>query len=107
MANAYTWQFVKFDVYPTLNGLTNVVRSVHWKLTGNNGAGKIATAYGEQHIPAPAPESFTPFANLTSVQVQGWVEAQMGSELTGIRASLDNMIAQQITPTIVTMAPPW
>lgn len=103
----YTWQFPALDVYPTYQGLTNAVESVHWRLTGDDGAGHTATAYGEQPVGAPDPDNFTPFASLTAAQVQGWVEAQMGAEVTHLHTDLDGQIAQQVSPSVVSMEPPW
>jgi hypothetical protein len=104
----YTWQFPALDVYPTYQGLTNAVYSVHWTLTGNDGSGHVSTAYGSQALGAINPQNFTPFASLTAAQVQGWVEAQMGStDLAQCKAGLDQRIAEQITPTRTTVLPPW
>ena len=105
--NAYTWQFVALDVYPTYAGLTNVVESVHWRLSADDGSGHKAEAYGEQPLGPPDPNNFTPFASLTFAQVLGWVQAQMGAEAAGLQASLDQRIAQQVSPTVVAMSPPW
>lgn len=107
MPTAYTWQFVALDVFPTHNGLTNVVESIHWRLTEDDGLGRQAESYGEQLAGPPDPDNFTPFAELTALQVQGWTETQMGSELDQIKADIDNRIAQQISPTVVAMQPPW
>lgn len=104
----YTWQFPALDVYPTYQGLTNAVYSVHWRLTGNDGSGHVATAYGSQALGPIDPQNFTPFASLTASQVQGWVEAQMGApDVALCKASLDQNIAGQITPTRTTVLPPW
>lgn len=104
----YTWQFAALDVYPTHQGLANVVYSVHWKLTGDDGSGHTATAYGSQTLGPVDPQNFTPFANLTANQVQGWVEAQMGStDVVQCKAWIDNRINNQIAPTITTVLPPW
>lgn len=107
MPNAYTWQFVALDVFPTHQGLTNVVESIHWRLTGGDGSGHQASAYGEEKAGTPDPNNFTPFNELTLLQVQGWTEALIGSELTALYAQLDQQIAEQISPTVVAMEPPW
>ena len=103
----YTWQFPKLDVFPSYAGLTNVVESIHWRLTADDGAGHTATSYGEQPAGPPDPGNFTPFANLTFNQVKGWVEAAMGADLALVQSDVDRMIAQQVTPVVVTMSPPW
>lgn len=103
----YTWQFPALDVYPTHEGLTDVVHAVHWKLTGNSGSGHTATAYGTQALGPADPGNFTPFASLTSSQVQGWVEAQMGAELSACQADIARRINEVIAPTLVQRTPPW
>lgn len=103
----YTWQFEALDVYTTYQGLVNAVYAVHWKLTGDDGSGHVATANGTQGLGAIDPQNFTPFDNLTVSQVQGWVEARMGSEVAEQRAALDQNIADQITPRVQTLPPPW
>lgn len=107
MPNAYTWQFVALDVFPTHDGLTNVVESVHWQLTGDDGLGHHAKLYGEQPVGPPDPDNFTPYNDLTAAQVQSWVEASMGSELAVITGDIDRRILEQVSPSIVQMAPPW
>lgn len=108
MPNAYTWQFTALDVYPTQQGLTNVVFQVHWRLTGDDGGGHTATAYGTQLLGPPDPGNFIPFASLTASVVQGWVEARMGTtELNAVKADLSTNIDNQVSPATVQMAPPW
>jgi len=105
--NTYTWQFTALDVYPTYQGLANAVYSVHWRLTGNDGTGHTAISYGTQQLGAIDPQNFTPFANLTANQVQGWVETQMGSEFTRTKSDLDQRISEQVAPSRQTKLPPW
>lgn len=107
MPTAYTWQFLALDVFPSLDGLTNVVESIHWQLTGDDGSGHLFSVYGEQPAGPPDPDNFTPFNELTALQVQGWVEACMGAELDAVKADIDRQIQQQISPTVVALEPPW
>lgn len=108
MANAYTWQFPALDVYPNYQGLTDAVYAVHWRLTGNDGSGHVATAYGVQGLGAIDLQNFIPFANLTFSQVQGWVEEQMGSsDVAKCKSVLDQNIAEQVSPSRQTKLPPW
>lgn len=103
----YTWQFPALDVFPSYQGLTDVVESVAWRLTADDGSDHVVTAYGEQPLAPPDPDNFTPFASLTFDQVKGWVEAQMGSELNDVKADLDRRIADIVSPRIVALSPPW
>lgn len=107
MANIYVWQFESLDVYPAYQSLTDVVQSVHWRMFADDGSGHTSQAYGEEVMGPPDPGNFIPFAELTSSVVQGWVEAVMGTGLAALKAHLDWLISVQVSPTIVSMVPPW
>lgn len=103
----YTWQFDSIDVYLTYQTVTNAVESMHWRLTADDGLGHQATAYGETKAGPVDVNNFIPFADLTLATVQGWCEAQMGSELDEIKALLVGQINEQVAPTMVSLPPPW
>jgi hypothetical protein len=103
----YTWQFDALDVFPTYQTVTDAVESMHWRITANDGAGHQAVAYGETKAGPVDVNNFTPFDQLTLATVRGWCEAQMGSELGEIQAYLIGQINQQISPQILSVAPPW
>ena len=110
MAIGYTWDVSTVDTYPTLESNADVVYNVHWRLTAEddanqdaNGNNWTATSYGTQSVDTSDLSSFTAFADLTSSDVQGWVEAAMGADaVTDLKAGLDAQIALLITPTSVT-----
>ena len=110
MAIAYTWDVSTVDTYLTLDGNADVVYNVHWRLTAEDDANQdadgnnwTATAYGTQSVDTSDLSSFTAFADLTSSDVQGWVEAAMGSDdVQSLKDNLDAQIALLITPTSVT-----
>ena len=110
MAIGYTWDVSTVDTYPTLNSNADVVYNVHWRLTAEDDANQdadgnnwTATVYGTQDVDTSDLSSFTAFADLTSSDVQGWVEAAMGADaVTALKAGLDAQIAVKITPTSVT-----
>ena len=110
MAISYTWDVSTVDTYPTLESNADVVYNVHWKLTAEDDANQdadgnnwTATVYGTQSVDTSDLSSFTAFADLTSSDVQGWVEAAMGADaVTDLKAGLDAQIAAKITPTSVT-----
>ena len=63
----------------------------------------LLLVYGSQPVDTSDLSSFTAFADLTSSDVQGWVEAAMGADaVTALKAGLDAQIALLITPTSVT-----
>ena len=110
MAISYTWDVSKCDTYPSKSGKSNVVHTVHWRLTGaddsNNDADgnpQAATVYGSQALDTSDLSSFINWSSLKASDVQGWVEAALGSdEVTAMKASIDASIAEKVTPTSVT-----
>lgn len=110
MAIGYTWDVSTVDTYPTLESNADVVYNVHWRLTAEDDANQdadgnnwTATVYGTQSVDTSDLSSFTAFADLTSSDVQGWVEAAMGSDaVTDLKSGLDAQITALITPTSVT-----
>ena len=110
MAIGYTWDVSTVDTYPTHDSHADVVYNVHWRLTAEDDANQdadgnnwTATSYGTQSVDTSDLSSFTAFADLTSSDVQGWVEAAMGADaVTDLKAGLDAQIALLITPTSVT-----
>jgi hypothetical protein len=110
MAIGYTWNVSTVDTYPTLDGNADVVYNVHWRLTAEDDANQdadgnnwTATSYGTQSVDTSDLSSFTAFADLTSSDVQGWVEAAMGCDaITDLKAGLDAQIEAKINPTSVT-----
>ena len=110
MAISYTWDVSTVDTYPTLDGNADVVYNVHWRLNAEEDANQdadgnnwTATVYGTQSVDTSDLSSFTAFADLTSSDVQGWVEAALTADtVTAMKAGLDAEIAEKITPTSVT-----
>ena len=110
MAIGYTWNVSTVDTYPTLDGNADVVYNVHWRLTAEDDANQdadgnnwTATSYGTQSVDTSDLSSFTAFADLTSSDVQGWVEAAMGSDaVQSLKDGLDAQIEAKINPTSVT-----
>ncbi|CAB4136498.1 hypothetical protein UFOVP312_4 [uncultured Caudovirales phage] len=107
MPIAYTWQFDSLDVFPTYQTVTDAVESMHWRLTADDGLGHQAQAYGEQKTGPIDVNDFIPYDDLTLADVQGWCETQMGPDLDAVKAVLVGQINEQISPTVVSLPPPW
>lgn len=105
--NTYAWQFQRLDVYPTYQTVTNAVFQVHWRLTADNGAGCTTEVYGAQRCGPIDVNEFVPYADLTPAEVQAWVETEMGEELDQIKAQLDARILELVSPTRLSLPPPW
>ena len=110
MANTYTWDCKTVDVYPTHDSHSDVVYNVHWRLNAEDDANQdadgnnwTASSYGTQALDTADIADFTSFADLTSSDVQAWVEAAMGADaITALKAGLDAQIEAKINPTSVT-----
>jgi len=110
MAISYTWDVSTCDTYPSKSGKSNVVHNVHWRLTGSDSSNKdadgnpqTATVYGSQSVSTDDLSSFINWSDLKASDVQGWVEAGLGSdEVTNLKANVDAQIAEKVTPTSVT-----
>ena len=110
MAIGYTWDVSTCDTYQSKSGKSNVVHNVHWRLTGtddtnndSDGNPQTATVYGSQSVSTDDLSSFINWSDVKASDVQGWVEAGLGSdEVTAMKASLDAQIAEKVTPTSVT-----
>jgi hypothetical protein len=114
MAISYTWDVSNVDTYPShtdsqdpTNTESDVIYNVHWRLTGEDDANNDAegnpqsgSVYGSVGLSVEDLSSFTAFADVSLSDVQGWVEAALGSdEVTALKASIDAQIAEKVTPT--------
>ena len=109
MANIYTWDCKTVDVYPTHDGHSDVVYTVHWRLNAESdqqdaeGNNYSASVYGTHSVNADDISNFIPFADLTNDIVTGWVTSGMGDdEVANLKSGLDSNIDNQINPTSVT-----
>jgi hypothetical protein len=109
MAIIYNWVVSAMDEYPTTpDDLTDVVFNVHWRRNATDIVGDVtyfADVYGSLSVPAPSPEDFTPYPDLTFEQVCGWLEA--GLDTAAIDAGLAVQIENLINPPVVSLPLPW
>lgn len=99
----YTWNNKTVDTYPSLEGNTDVIFNVHWRLTGEDTDGNVGSTYGTISLDTSDLTNFTDFDSITEEQVNGWVEAAMGSEeVQAKKDAIDAQIAEKVTPTVVT-----
>ena len=107
MAITNTWAVVQMDAYPEYDGEADVVFTVHWTLTGSEGA-YSGYIYGTVGVDLSEGSSFTPYASLTEEQVVGWVKAALGEEqVAAYEASVAQQIADAKNPPVVSPALPW
>jgi len=99
----YAWTEHHLIVAPTEAGLDNVVKRVMAVYTADDGAGNVSSQLMNVELDPPDPGDFTTYADLTLIQVIGWIEAKVD---TGYwQGYLDDMLLSQ---TFVLMATcPW
>jgi len=105
MAITYTWNCKTVDTYPTKSDQADVIFNVHWRLTGVDDTEDLnsSDSYGVVSLDTEDLSTFTAFADVTEANVIGWVEATLGThQVASIKTSIDNQIAEKITPTVVT-----
>lgn len=109
MAITYSWEFNPLECIPSSNGMTNVVKTVHWRYNGTDGTHN-GTIYGSVGLESPESNTFIQYANLTMNTVTDWVVsalAQSDTTVESLQSNINNQIANIINPPIVPNAPPW
>ena len=116
MATTYTWSFGPLEAAPTEGDLTDVVKLIHWRLSGetDDESPVTGTTYGSITTGDADAGSFTAFASLTEEIVKGWTLSNLveGEETTTeaearLKASIDAQIDAQKNPARVNKIAPW
>ena len=109
----YTWDVKTVDV-KEIDGKADTVLNVHWRLNAEDDANTVkdflgndvpisVSVYGTQSLDTSDLSDFTAFADLTTNDVQGWVEAAMGEEeVQAKKDSLDSQIDELVNPIVQT-----
>lgn len=104
MATTYNWVIAQLDTAPSDDGLTDVVKTVHWRYQAVDGS-YMADVYGSVGLGTPDAEHFTPYADLTEAKVIEWLEGKL--EVDQLKSNLDGQIAALKNPPIVNLPLPW
>lgn len=110
MSNTYTWSANTLIGYPQYEGRTDVVITVNYTVTADDGNGHTASIQSSQSTPLDPSSPFIPFPNLNNDIVIGWVQNAIGSEgVDLIENSLDAQIELQTNPPVspVILSAPW
>lgn len=105
---AKNWVVSQMDTAPSADGLTDVVKTVHWRRQAQeviNDVTYYADVYGSVACATPSETDFTAYPDLTFEQVCAWLEASMNVE--HLDAYLDAQIEIQVNPIIVNKPLPW
>ena len=100
----FFWSVYQLDTAPTLDGLSDVVITVHYGRTAVEGE-YTSYSYGTMGCATPSETDFTAYPDLTFEQVCGWLEN--GLDTASIDAGLVANIENQINPPVVVKNLPW
>ena len=101
----FNWQIEQLNCYPQAEGQTDVVFTVHWRLTGTDGT-YSGTVYSTCGVTYVAGTPYTPYADLTQNQVLQWIWAS-GVDKDSAEAAVQQQINNQITPPVISPKLPW
>ena len=93
------------DCAPSENGLTNIVKVIHWGLTGVNENGISASMSNSYPLPSPNSEAFSDYSTLTQETVISWLENNL--DVGYLQTVLANEIASQYNQPITSLPLPW
>ena len=93
------------------DGLTNVVKTVHWRLIGTDENEVSSDIYGAQSFPAPEAEGYIPFEQLTAQTLQDWVEISENRKkrnMAWLKANMiDKRLEDKVNPKEILIKPTW
>ena len=112
MANTYTWDFPQIEAAPSENGLTDVAKTIHWRVTAVSdsetnveGQALSVSAYGTAAAGEVDADTFVAFDELT----KDWCKARVLACLEKTEAELQEMLDSQMdaiaNPPIVSKLP--
>jgi len=101
----YTWSISRLDCAPSENGLTNIVKVIHWGLTGVDENGVSSSMSNSYPLSSPSPEAFADYSTLAQETVIGWLESSL--DVGYIKTRLSNEISSQYNPPITPLPLPW
>jgi hypothetical protein len=104
MALETKWLISQMDTAPSEDGLTDVVKTVHWRYQAEDGTYN-AEVYGAMSCTTPSQTDFTAYENLTYDQVCEWLIA--GNDVEAMNENLATQIENLKNPPIVNLPLPW
>ena len=94
----FNWTVSAMDYTVSQDGLANVVTTVHWRVSKEDGDNS-GSSYGTVGLEPPG-ESFVEWADITEDMAVGWAKAALGDEqVAATEAAIDAQIAEKANPT--------
>ena len=108
MSTIYQWIINELSTAPSEDGLTDVVKVVHYTRTAEQYVGGepiLVSSYGTMGCTTPSSTDFTAYPDLTYDQVCSWLN--LGLDTEAIDLGLDKQIENIINPPIIVLPLPW
>jgi len=94
----FNWTVSAMDYTVSQDGHTNVVNTVHWRVSKTDGDNS-GSSYGTVGLEAPS-GSFVEWADITEATAVGWAKAALGDDqVAATEAAIDAQIAEEANPT--------
>lgn len=94
----FNWTVSAMDYTVSQDGHTNVVNTVHWRVSKTDGD-HSGSSYGTVGLEAPS-GTFVEWDDITEETAVGWAKAALGDDqVTATEAAIDAQIAEQANPT--------
>ena len=94
----FNWTVSAMDYTVSQDGHTNVVNTVHWRVSKTDGD-HSGSSYGTVGLEAPS-GTFVEWDDITEATAVGWAKAALGDEqVAATEAAIDAQIAEQANPT--------
>jgi len=107
MTTTIEWKVESLECVPSLDGKTNVVKTVHWRCWAIDGDHQ-ASVYSTQSIGFDDETNFTDFADLTQDEVIEWVKATMGdAQVTAYENAAQQQLDALVNPPVIVPELPW
>ena len=100
----YNWVINELSTAPSEDGLTDVVKIVHWSRIATQDE-IVVSSYGTMNCTTPSETDFTAYPDLTQAQVCLWLENGLDTET--IDLNLDKQIENIINPPLIVLPLPW
>ena len=111
----FNWNISAVERAVSLDGLSDVIQTIHWRYRGTDENGVTAETYGATAVGEPNPQDFTPWDEVTEADVEGWLvsimsvvpeveegEEEKPTQLEQMQENLETQIALLANPVTIT-----
>ena len=97
-----TWSITNMVIIPQVDGYSDFAWQVSWSCSASDGTNTKAMGSATTFSPEQQGEPYTPYDQLTEVQVIAWVKEALGPEKT---ANTESVVTSLLTAQVAPL--PW